>query len=159
MGTALVLFISSKCTGPSKPDLEQQLIGEWEGIATQLTIQSEGRTTRSRTISVSEGEWESKMSRTSPRMTYFADHRYESQYVSLVDQEGRQVQDTMRQSGTWVLKGDTLLIKEPQLSVPESEFKLVFKGNEVELSSVMDIDGDGDKDDTYWMLQRRINAK
>jgi hypothetical protein len=158
MLSALALTLcSSQCSNPqpSKPNLEQQLIGDWEGISTLLTINTEGRTERTRTISVSEGEWETKMNRTVPRMTYYADHRYQSMYVALIDPQGRQVQDTMRQSGTWTLRGDTLYLKEPQLSVPESEFKLTFKGKDLELSSTMDIDGDGQKDDSYWMLQRR----
>jgi hypothetical protein len=157
MSVLAVSLLSSQCSNPqpSKPNLEQQLIGNWEGVSTLLTINTEGRTARTRTISVSEGEWETKMNRTVPQMTYHANHSYQSVYVALIDPQGRQVRDTMRQSGTWTLRGDTLHLKEPQLSVPESEFKLTFKGNNLEISSMMDIDGDGEKDDSYWMLQRR----
>ena len=154
----LMIFLSlSRCANPKsdKPDLQQALIGDWTGVATQLTFQTEGRSQRSRTITVSEGEWETRMSRTAPQMTYFADHRYVSMYVSLVDFEGRQARDTVRQEGTWQLKGDTLAIKEPMLSVPETTFLLKFSGEEVELSSTMDMDGDGEVDDKYWMLQRK----
>ena len=153
----LTLMLLSGCASPkpAKPDLEKALVGDWSGVATQLTFQSEGRTQRSRTINVSEGEWETRMSRTAPQMTYFADHRYVSMYVSLVDFEGRQARDTMRQEGTWQLKGDTLTIKEPMLSVPETTFMLTFKDNEMELAATMDMDGDGEIDDKYWMLQRK----
>ncbi|MEY3443103.1 MAG: hypothetical protein RLZZ519_1384 [Bacteroidota bacterium] len=154
----LMIFLSlSRCANPksAKPDLQKALIGDWDGVATQLTFQTEGRSQRSRTITVSEGELEQRMSRTTPQMTYFADHRYVSMYVSLIDFEGRQARDTMRQEGTWELKGDTLTIKEPMLSVPESSYLLKFKDNELELSCTMDMDGDGEVDDKYWMLQRR----
>lgn len=153
-----VMLLGSKCsnTNTQPPNREPQLIGEWAGVAALITIQSEGGSPQSRTISVSEDEWESKMNRTMPKMTYFADHRYRSWYVSHIDAEGRQVNDTMRQEGTWTLKGDSLFIREPKLSVPESAFKLAFKDNQVELESKMDIDGDGAQDDAYWMLQRRM---
>lgn len=159
IGLAAVPLISSTCSKPgvqASMSLEEALLGDWEGVATEIILHTEGRTERTRTITVSEGEWESRMNRTPPRMTYFADHRYRSMYVSLIDAEGRQVEDTVLQEGTWTLNGDVLFIKEPRLSVPESEFKVVLRGNQLELRSTMDIDGDGDVDDKYWMMQRRL---
>jgi hypothetical protein len=152
---SVILLGNCASPKPAKPDFEKALVGDWDGIATQLTFQTEGRTQKSRTISVSEGEWETRMSRTAPKMTYFPDHKYVSMYVSLIDFEGRQARDTVRQEGTWQLNGDTLSIKEPMLSVPETTFLLKFNENELELSATMDMDGDGEVDDRYWMLQRR----
>lgn len=146
-------LLSTRCDGGNK--MEKALIGDWEAVATQLVINTEGRTQQSRSIDVSEGEWESKANRTPPQMTYFPDHRYHSQYISLIDQSGRQVTDTIKQDGTWQLSGDTLLIHEPNLSVPDSRFVLTINGEILELTSMMDIDNDGDQDDKYWMRQRR----
>lgn len=146
-------LLSTRCSTGNK--LETALVGDWEAVASQLVINTEGRTERSRSIDVSEGEWESRVNRTPPQMTYFQDHRYQSFYISLIDAEGRQVQDTVRQSGTWQLHGDTLLIHEPNLSVPDSRFVLRIDGDKLELSAMMDIDADGDEDDKYWMQQRR----
>src|SRR5688572_17896676 len=80
MGLVVLLLTGAKCDAPksAQANLEQQLIGKWEGVSTLLTIESEGRTGKTRTISVGEGEWETRMNRTTPRMTYFADHRYQS---------------------------------------------------------------------------------
>lgn len=149
--------ILSHCASPKSTtvNLEQALIGDWEAVSTQLIIHTEGQTQKSRTINVSEGEWESRMNRTPPQMRYMANHQYTSRYVSLIDNEGRQVHDTVAQSGTWSLQGDTLSIQEPNLSVPSSQFKLKLDQDRLELSSKMDIDGDGMADDEYWMLQRR----
>lgn len=146
-------LLSARCDGGNK--VEKALIGDWEAVATQLVINTEGRTQQSRSIDVSEGEWEKKANRTPPQMTYFPDHRYHSQYISLIDQTGRQVTDTIKQDGTWQLSGDTLLIHEPNLSVPDSKFVLTITDGILELTSMMDIDNDGDQDDKYWMRQRR----
>ena len=150
---AACALLSTRCDGGNK--MEQALVGDWEAVATQLVINTEGRTQQSRSIDVSEGEWESKANRTPPQMTYFQDHRYHSQYISLIDQTGRQVTDTIKQDGTWQLHGDTLLIHEPNLSVPDSWFTLKIEGEILELTAMMDIDNDGDQDDKYWMRQRR----
>jgi hypothetical protein len=145
------------CANPKSAEniVEKQLIGDWEAVAAQMTFNTEGGTVSSRSLTVSEGEWESHQNRTPPKMTYFADHRYSSKYVSLVGQEGEQVHDTVAQIGTWALHGDTLIIQEPNLSIATTKFTLKLDGDRLELSSTMDMDMDGAVDDTYWMLQRR----
>jgi uncharacterized lipoprotein NlpE involved in copper resistance len=152
-----IALIVSGCANSKSPSvhLEKQLIGNWEAVATQLTFTTEGREAGSRTINVSEGEWESRMSRTAPQMSYLADHRYTSMYVSLVDFEGRPARDTVAQKGTWALRGDTLVISEPNLSLTETRFKVKIDQDRLELSSTMDMDADGQVDDTYWMMQKR----
>lgn len=156
------LFVVASLTGcaqtPSVPstNYEQVLIGDWEAVATEIRFTSEAHTPNNdRTINVSEGEWETHFNRTPPRMHYAADHSYQSMYVSLVDFEGRQSSDTISQHGTWLVKGDTLTILEPSLSVPETKFKLKLIQDRLELSATMDMDGDGDVDDSYWLVQKR----
>lgn len=138
-----------------QPSLEDQLVGDWEAVACQLNLKTEDGDAKSRIIDVSEGEWESRVNRTPPQMSYYEDHRYTSAYIALIDQSGRQVRDSVKQNGTWRIMGDTLEIREPSLSVPLSYFTMKFEGDRLELNSLMDIDGDGDKDDHYWMLMRR----
>lgn len=134
---------------------ESDFVGEWEAVAIQLTFTTENGGPSSRNVNVSEGEWETHMNRTAPQIKYLADHRYTSWYLSLTDAEGRQTRDSVIQKGTWALKGDTLSLFEPNLSIPNSQFVVSTKGDRMELNSTMDMDMDGQADDKYWLMQRR----
>lgn len=131
-----------------KPDLKKELPGTWEMVSLRVNINSFDNRDTTVVFEIREPQWE-KAYRVKPSRTYFEmDNQYRQEFRSIVDtliSENR---------GMWNSFGDTLMLIEPDTSY---QYIVDIERGLAEFRSMVDWDGDGQEDDEYLGVHRRIS--
>jgi len=150
------LMLLSACRGEQnesseseqKPDLKKELPGTWEMVSLRVDINSFDNRDTTVVFEIKEAEWE-KAYRVKPSRTYFEmDNQYRQEFRSVVDtliSENR---------GMWNTFGDTLMLIEPDTSY---RYIIGIERGLAEFRSTVDWDGDGQEDDDYLGIHRRVS--
>ncbi len=126
------------------------LPGTWEKIQLTVDINSFDNQDTSFTVELREEDW-ARTTQSLPTRTYFmVDNKYRQEFRALSG-------DTLFVSrGMWNIFGDTLHLIEPDTSY---QFLLdVNESRNLELRRLIDWDGDGQEDDDYLEVHRRISS-
>lgn len=131
----------------SSVTLKAILPGKWETVSFQVTVQSFQNSDSTFVLAVEKGEWEKKLGIQPIQTAYHSDNKFLSEYKNNKDS----IVNNMR--GIWNAFGDTLL-----LITPEATYQYVAKINndQIAFRAMLDWDGDGQEDDEYIGIQKRL---
>jgi hypothetical protein len=133
----------------STPDLQTALPGTWEAVSIRVDIPTVDSTEYDSVFTVSEEYWVDKF-RIQPVKTYFqADNKYRQEFRNSMDSLLNEVK------GIWNVFGDTLMLIEPNAS---NTYLVEIGKGLVTLKATVDWDGDGQTDDTYKAVHRKISS-
>ena len=135
-------------TQRSGVDLNREMPGTWEIVNIRVDIHSpEGQDTIIQ-FEIPENEWE-PVYNVKPKRTYFeVDKRYREEF--------RSIRDSLisSNSGEWSVEGDSLFMTEADTSY---HYKVSVARGFADFRSLIDWDGDGEKDDDYFARHRRVS--
>ncbi|MCC6370078.1 MAG: hypothetical protein IT236_03630 [Bacteroidia bacterium] len=153
IGLVLLMAFLYSCQS-NEPQINQklsnQLIGEWRSVTMKLQLKTYKNSPSEKIVEVNENNWAQKLNMQPIRTFYRVDGTYNSLHLNLRDSA------VLNPSGRWTVIGDTLHMMDtfPQRA-PVFKYKLVLKGNELELFGNDDLDNDGQADDVYYSKQRK----
>ncbi|MCP3928154.1 MAG: hypothetical protein GY705_03530 [Bacteroidetes bacterium] len=131
-----------------KADMGTLLSGVWESVSLNVEINSYLNEDTSFVFDVPEEKWISILG-ILPQKTYFEkDSTYRVEYI---DKTGAIYQVT---HGKWLVNEDTLFLNEPSLNY---QYLVTYSDGLIEYRSTLDWDGDGQEDDKYLGVHRRIS--
>lgn len=130
-------------------DLEADLPGTWESVSLRVDINSADGTDTSFVFEVREEEWTRRLGVKPVRTYYKPDHKYEQVFTSLIDS----TLSTTR--GMWNVFGDTLMMVEPNATY---HYETTVENGLIKLKARLDWDGDGEEDDDYLGVHRKISS-
>lgn len=129
-------------------NLKEALPGVWESVSFEVNIQSANNADSTIVFKVAEENWEEKLG-TKPIQTFFYT---DNKYKRLFRGANTVAYDTLR--GMWNVFGDTLMLIEPNATY---QYQVNIQDNGLaEFRSLMDWDGDGESDDEYLGIERKI---
>lgn len=122
------------------------LIGTWRNTALTVKMNTFEKKDSTKWLVARKGQWEEVLQIKPIETTYFPDGSFESIYFGL----DNKILGT--EKGSWILKGDSLILSSPQYS---NSYKLEVDKNEVRFVAWLDWDQDGQKDDLYdgWQVK------
>ena len=128
----------------------EDLIGEWETVTITVNITSKKGKPRNEVTYIGYEEWQTKLQRNPVHIFFYADSTWTWQFYTLEDSLIR------GNIGTWFIKGDSLIVKDPAEPKNNKEYRMHAKGDSLEFRTFVDWDYDGKEDDQYIGLNRRI---
>ena len=129
------------------PPYDSLLVGAWENVSLKVTVNTIDNTDSIFTLMVPAGEWENKLGIKPIRTEYAPNNTYRSEYRNLQDSVIRITR------GIWNVFSDTLLLIEPEATY---QYLMRYRNDIIEFRSQLDWDGDGQDDDEYLGLQRKL---
>lgn len=126
----------------TRHSLKMDMLGEWRNIAMKVKIDNGDE--QDSIVDVPAGKWEEVLSIKPIRTTFDVNDTYTSEYRDHDDMV------IMTRTGTWSVKGDTLIMSEEG-----STYTTKISGNVAEFEGYMDWDEDGEEDDYYWGKQQK----
>lgn len=136
-------------SGQLPQDLETNLPGTWESVSLRVDINSADGTDTSFVFEVREEEWMQRLGVKPVRTYYKPDNKYEQVFTSLSDTT------LSRSRGIWNVFGDTLMMVEPNATY---HYQATLEKGLIQLKARLDWDGDGEKDDDYLGVHRKISS-
>ena len=138
------------CSRNKNESLSDRLVGEWRN--TYLKVEMKSYQNRDTTVVMlaDTSNWEHVLGIKPIRTFFLKNGTYHSDHYSLSDSL------LFSASGSWSVKGDTLLMDEVKPAVESYRMKTLIDNNQVEFSGLLDFDGDGHVDDFYLGRQQRI---
>ena len=152
LALALLMLGAGSCKQESEStevDLKSALPGTWESVSINVIVNSVNNTDSSYVFDVPEKLWTQKLG-IRPIKTYYKEenNNYFSEYYDLKDS----LINTTR--GKWYVFGDSLTLVTPEATY---EYEVSVNGGLGNFRSLMDWDGDGEKDDEYVGVQRKVS--
>ncbi len=146
---ALVLSSCQKSETPESVDLKEMMPGTWESVSIKVVVNSVSNTDSSYVFDVPEKLWKEKLG-VQPVKTYYQaeENKFYSEYIDL---DGN---ITNVERGKWYVFGDTLMRVTPDATY---QYEVAISGGVGTFKSMMDWDGDGNEDDEYSGVQRKIS--
>ncbi len=131
----------------SSAALKSVLPGTWETVSFQVTVQSFQNSDSTFVFAIGKDEWGAQLGIQPIQTAYHSDNKFLSEYKNKKDS----LVNSMR--GIWNTFGDTLL-----LITPEATYQYIVKitADQIELRAMLDWDGDGQEDDEYIGIQKRV---
>lgn len=152
----LALAFLASCAGEpgtdsktEKEDLATALPGTWESVSLRVDINTVDGTDTSYVFEVREEEWMNRLGVKPVKTYYKLDNKYEQVFTSLTDT----VLSTSR--GMWNVFGDTLMMVEPNATY---HYEAGIENGLISLKARLDWDGDGEDDDDYLGVHRKISS-
>lgn len=130
-------------------DLKADLPGTWESVSVRVDINTADGTDTSFVFEVREEEWMQRLGVKPVRTYYKPDRKYEQVFTSLTDS----LLSTTR--GIWNVFGDTLMMVEPNATY---HYETALENGLIKLKARLDWDGDGEADDDYLGVHRKISS-
>ncbi len=155
-GAALLLAACSndndqaKEERPAKPQsTEEHLPGTWESVSVRVQVNTADNKDSTYVFEVKEEDWIRRLG-TRPIKLYFSpDKKYRQEFIATNDS----ILNTTR--GLWNTFGDTLMLIEPNATY---QYTVTLRENGLaEFRTLLDWDGDGEEDDEYLGVHRRIS--
>ncbi|MCG8326563.1 MAG: hypothetical protein MI974_02700 [Chitinophagales bacterium] len=132
-----------------KPDLQKELPGTWEAVSVNVQINSAmGNPDSTATFVIEENEWLERLAVKPVRTYYLTDNKYRQEFKSPYDTL------ISVNRGMWNAFGDTLMMIEPTVTY---QYTVELENGLIEFNSVLDWDGDGEEDDLYKAVHRKIS--
>jgi hypothetical protein len=153
----ILLFIFSACNDSAQDQqnaaatsqLNQQLPGTWEAVSVQVQLNSVNNIADSNEIfTIKEEEWIGRLGVKPVKTFYQADNKYRQEFTGLNDS----IMSLNR--GMWNVFGDTLMMIEPTTTY---QYTVMIKSGLAEFRAMVDWDGDGEEDDAYLGVHRKIS--
>lgn len=146
---AAIISCSSDSAGEGAIDLHQVMPGTWEAVSVHVIVNTALNQDSSYVFEVKEREWKRKLG-VQPIKTYYLtkDNGYRSEYYNLEDS----LVNVTR--GRWFVNGDSLRLVTPEATY---EYEVSVSKGLGTFRALMDWDGDGQEDDNYTGIQRRIS--
>lgn len=134
----------------AKPALDSLLVGNWESVSLRVEIPSINGSEEDEQILVPAGAWVEQLGMQPIRTEYLPNNTY------LV--EFRNAEDSLFQTdrGLWNLFGDTLMLIEAEATY---QYLIRMKGDYLEYKATLDWDGDGEEDDYYESIHKKVEKK
>lgn len=131
-----------------EPSLYERLSGTWETTYLKVDVQTaDNQPDSSYIFEVKEGEWE-RLYRVKPHRTYFApDSTFRTVHRSIPGEVMSQ------EKGLWNTFGDTLMMIQPNTT---QQFKVSVDKGMGHFIGLVDFDGDGREDDSYYAIRRYV---
>jgi len=153
---SLVLFIACESTtekstaqATAAGKLVAELPGTWESVSINVAVNTANNTDSTDQFIVEEENWQNTLGMQPVKTRFF---REGNKYV----REFRNLQgvlaDTLR--GRWNVFGDTLMLIEPTATY---QYVTIFRDGKMELTATVDWDGDGQVDDDYYAVERKVS--
>lgn len=132
---------------PERVSIHDQMLGTWEAKYLKVDVDTYENTDSSFTFEVSEEYWE-RTYKVRPFRTYFAP---DSTFRTV----RRNVQDYVvgEDRGLWRTFGDTLMLLQPDATL---QYKVRLEKGQAYWAGLVDWDGDGREDDTYYAEFRYV---
>lgn len=135
-------------TSNTRPDLLEVIPGTWEAISFSVNVNSVGDTDSSYVFNIGEKDWKPKLGIRPLRHIFKADQNYVRESRSIENE----VMDLAR--GKWFINGDSIRLVTPEATY---EYEVTIEGSVSTFHCFMDWDGDGEEDDEYTGIQRKIS--
>lgn len=148
----LSFLLSCEGAAEKKRDLRKELPGKWQHTFLKITMNSFNNTDSTRVVAIREEDWETVMHMQPIVTVYFSDGTYFSEHRNLNDSV------VYLPFGKWQITGDSILMQDtfPQTG-PTYRYHLGMNQGLMECTGYEDSDGDGQSDDLYYSLQRRLD--
>ena len=149
---ALLLVGAASCQKEketTETDIKTELPGTWESVSINVKVNTVNNTDSSYVFDVTEKNW-SRTLGIQPIKTFYKNenNNYISEYYDLNDS----LINVTR--GKWYVFGDSLTLVTPEATY---EYEVSLDGGRGTFRSLMDWDGDGQMDDEYNGVQRKIS--
>jgi hypothetical protein len=147
----LMVLIACKETGKKqKRIVTTDLIGEWNNIYMKVDFYSEIHPDSGNVLEVDRDHWEEKLKIKPIRTFYRADSTWNSAHLNLHDSL------VYNPSGKWWLEGDSLVMQQLFPSLDTTRYKFTLNGDTASFECMIDLDGDGTKNDHYFGRQIKV---
>lgn len=137
-------------TTASSPALKELLVGNWESVSLRVDIPSANQSEADEQLLVPAGAWPEKVGMLPIRLEYLPNNTYRVEFRSLEDSVIR------LDRGVWNIFGDTLMLIEADASY---QYRIRIKNNHLEKKATLDWDGDGQEDDLYECIYKKVEKK
>ena len=147
----LIFFASCQSDAPSNApenNLEEIMPGTWETVSFEVLVNSVDNTDSVYLFTIGEKDWGPKLGIKSLNHVFESDRNYYRVSRNLADS----VLDRTR--GKWFLNGDSIRLVTP---VATYEYEVSIDGSKSTFHCFLDWDGDGQDDDEYTSIQRKIS--
>lgn len=129
-------------------DLTAELPGTWETVSIKVNINSFNNLDTNMVFEIKEEQWE-PVYRVRPSRTYFElDNQYRQEFRSITDSL------ISVNRGVWNVFTDTLMLIEPDTTY---QFVVSVDSGMARFHRLVDWDGDGEADDDYLGVHRRVS--
>ncbi len=128
-------------------ELEQAIVGEWVNVSMRVWVKTYNQSDTSFIVDINEDNWEMKMTVKPIITTIYEDGTYISEFRNSFDSL------IYQPKGSWMIDGDTLIMEDHQAVY---KYHVFVDGDRAEFKSILDWDGDGQVDDEYFGVQRRM---
>jgi hypothetical protein len=151
----LICFLSVACSpttgtqsyGAGSGDLSDRLIGEWRNTSLRIILHTANGGDGSEEKNFDESNWEEQFGMKPSRTFFQGDGSYYTEY--------RDLDDSVFQvaNGKWSVTGDSLIMVEPDFTY---RYQVDIQDGLGEFTALIDGDEDGEWDDTYIEVQRKV---
>lgn len=128
-------------------DLAEALIGEWRNVSLHITLNTANGTDETEEVQYNESNWEEQFGMKPARTFFQEDGSYYTEYRDLDDSVFQVAQ------GAWRLMRDSLIMEESNFTY---RYQIRIKENTGEFKALVDGDEDGEWDDDYVEVQRKV---
>ena len=139
----------SKAPAETTLDLKKELPGTWDAVSFKYIVHSANNDPELDTIvETREEEWEKRYLTHPPRTFFLLDNKFRKEFRLLTG-------DTLNATrGIWNVFGDTLLFIEADTTY---QYTVKIDKGMAEFHSILDADDDGQEDDEYIEVHRRVS--
>lgn len=127
--------------------LGKALTGEWYNIYVRIDVTDSGR---QQVVEADSSNWEARLKIKPIHTRFYPDGSYTSVYHDLRDSI------VMTKTGTWTLKGDTIIMTQQSPVQTSMRLRLSITGKRATFTGLIDFNGDGKADDKYYGIQRKV---
>lgn len=128
-------------------ELEQAIVGEWANVSMRVWVKTYDKSDTSFIVDINEDNWDMKMTVKPIITTIYEDGTYISEFRNSFDSL------IYQPKGRWMIDGDTLIMEDHQAVY---RYHVFVDGDRAEFKTILDWDGDGQADDEYFGIQRRM---
>jgi len=129
-------------------ELERAFVGEWQNVSMRIKVWSYNQSDTSFIVDINEDNWDLKMTVKPIITTVYEDGTYTSEFRNSFDSL------IYQPKGTWLIDGDSLIMEDHQAVY---RYQIFIDGDVAEFNSIIDWDGDGELDDEYFGVQKKMN--
>jgi hypothetical protein len=138
-------------TDTALASLQDNLPGTWEAVSVYVTINStDNQVDSTTTFEIKESEWITRMGVKPVKTAYQPDNKYRQSFSAVNDSL------LSENKGLWNVFGDTLVMIEPSATY---QYEVGIANGLATFKALLDWDGDGEEDDEYVGVHRKISAE
>lgn len=149
----IIVFLAAGCKSRKNtsnyPDLKEIMPGTWEILSVKTTCPTHRGSDTTRHVEIPQGKWREIMKIAPILLTYKRNGSFFSEY--------RTVNDSLFfiAEGTWDAKNDSIYITQGKKNITYA-YQVQLNGNTARIIGKIDWDEDGEKDDIYDKIQKKV---